>query len=120
MHIAPISANESARLQLLAVTADGRRVYFSTSDSATYGAAAARAQRPTHLRAQVACSLGPTVVAADVSCVCSTAFSYALLTCNIPSIGLEYMASLLPHTFPLGRAPSQPSRYQRGSSDKSI
>lgn len=65
VHIAPISASESSRLHLLAVTADGRRVYFSTSDAGGYGPA--RAQRPTHLRAQVARQAPPQPTNAAVA-----------------------------------------------------
>ena len=55
VHIAPISPTESARLHLVAVTADGRRVYFSACDAPAYGApAGAPPQRPTHLRAAIA------------------------------------------------------------------
>jgi hypothetical protein len=53
VYIAPISVSESARLHLLAVTADGRRLYFSTSDAGAYGASS-QVQRPAFLRAQVA------------------------------------------------------------------
>ena len=57
MHIAPISPCESSRLHLLAVTADGRRVYFSTSpgDPGYSGVPASpkQAPRPTELRPQV-------------------------------------------------------------------
>lgn len=55
VHIAPISPAESARLHLVAVTADGRRVYFSACDAPAYGApAGAPPPRPTHLRTVIA------------------------------------------------------------------
>ncbi|CAL8471349.1 g10891 [Coccomyxa elongata] len=65
VHIAPISASESSRLHMLAVTADGRRVYFSATDAS--GPGPARAQRPTHLRAQVARQAPPQPTNAAVA-----------------------------------------------------
>ena len=52
VHIAPISPQESSRLHLVAVTADGRRVYFSACEPPLYGSSAP--PRPSYLRAQVA------------------------------------------------------------------
>ena len=52
VHIAPISPRESSRLHLVAVTADGRRVYFSACEPPAYGSSAP--PRPSYLRAQVA------------------------------------------------------------------
>lgn len=53
VHIAPVSPSESMRLHLVAVTADGRRVYFSACEAPGYGVPSGP-PRPSHLRAQVA------------------------------------------------------------------
>lgn len=48
-HMAVIPPRESSRLHLLVVTADGRRVYFSTHGPAMPGSAAPP-PRPSHLQ----------------------------------------------------------------------
>ena len=64
VHIAPVSPSESTRLHLVAVTADGRRMYFSACESPAYGAPPGQQPRPSHLRAQIARQAPPLPSAA--------------------------------------------------------
>lgn len=89
----PIPLNESRRVHLLTVTADGRRLYWSTMSSRTPsttapssgGASARQSPRPDRLRADIARQAMPSVQ--------STARVGALHHHTAPSRGLEVVAA---------------------------
>ena len=84
VHIAPVSPLESTRLHLVAVTADGRRVYFSACDSPAYGAPPGQQPRPSHLRAQIARQAPPLPSAASAPRSGSAQPSRCAASCRVP------------------------------------
>lgn len=82
VHMAPVPPTESRRLQLLTVTADGRRVYWSTASSRASTSSPA-GPRPDRLRAEIARQAMPS----------PTSMGRAGGAHHVPSRGLEVVAA---------------------------